>query len=309
VAIATRTFGRASPAALARLRAAGFTVATNPVGRVLSREETVELLDGASGLLAGNETLDAWVLARAPRLRVISRVGTGLDNVDVAAAERHGVRVFRTADAPVPAVAELALGMMLALLRAIPAADAGVRGGGWSAPLGTLLGGKTVGIVGLGRIGCQLARLLAPFGVERLGSDPSADACRAAERLGVRTLPLDELLAASDVVSLHLALDAGTRGLLDARRIAGMKRGAWLVNLSRGGVVDEEALAAALESGALRGAALDVFAVEPYVGPLCARSNVVLTPHMGSSTVETRARMELEAVENLLRGLDEEASR
>lgn len=303
VGASIRSFGKANAGPLRRLTEHGFEVTLNPHGRVLTREEVVELLRDKVALLAGTEPLDEWVFARLPGLRVISRVGAGLDNVDLEAARRRRIQVFNTPEAASRAVAELALGLMLALLRSIPAADAGVRCGQWSAPLGHLLGGKTVGIVGVGRVGSSVARLLQPFGAQLLGNDNSPTAAERVGALGVHVMALDELLAQSDIVTLHVALDAASHRLIDARRIAAMKGGAYLINLARGGVVDEVALHEALRSGKLAGAALDVFAREPYRGPLCELPNVILSPHMGSSTMETRSRMEAEAAENVISAL------
>lgn len=290
----TRSFGAADPAPVELLRSKGVTLEVNPTGRKLTPEESAKFLQGVDGLLAGVERLDDAVFSSAPGLKVVSRVGTGLDNVDLDAAKRRGIQVFNTPDAPVVAVAELAVALLLSVFRRVPALDAAVRQGRWEAGLGRQLSGRTVGLVGFGRIGRAVAGLLKGFSCRVLVHDPAA---------GAESVALDELLRQSDAVSLHLALTDETRGIIDRRRLALMPRGAVFVNTSRGGLVDEAALADALASGALSGAALDVFEKEPYSGPLTGRPEAVLTPHVGSATAECRAAMEMEAARNLLKGL------
>jgi D-3-phosphoglycerate dehydrogenase len=302
VAISTSSFARADRRPLERLEAAGFRVRLSSGGRRLRPEETIDLLRGAIGLIAGTETLDREVLAACPDLAAISRCGAGLDNVDLQAAAERGIRVTRVRDAHAEAVAELALAGILALLRHLPASDRGLRSARWSKPMGRLLAGKTVGLVGLGHAGKALVRLLAPFRPVLLATDPSPDPAFAADH-GVEYRPLDELLRASDVVSLHLAYSEQVHHLLDRRRLALMKPESLLVNTARGGLVDEAALAEALRDGRVAGAYLDVFEHEPYQGPLTGLDNALLTPHIGSYASEARAAMEMEAVENLLEAL------
>ncbi len=298
-AISTSSFGRTDGAPLERLRRAGFEPRLNPHGRRLERDELLELVGDAEGLIAGTETLDRELLTAVPALKVVSRCGSGLDNVDLAAAAELGIAVRNTPEAPAAAVAELALAGMLDLLRRISAADRELRAGRWHKPTGRLLAGKVVGLVGLGRVGKRLVELLAPFGVTLLASDPRPDAAFA-ERHGVRYAGLSELLAAADVVSLHAAPAPGSGRLLDGERLALLKPSALLVNTARGGLVDEAALYHLLAAGKLGGAFLDVFEEEPYGGPLAELPATVLTPHIGSYAAETRVRMEMEAVENMI---------
>jgi D-3-phosphoglycerate dehydrogenase len=200
------------------------------------------------------------------------------------------------------AAAEHTMALILALARRVAAADASVRGGEWRRAdvMGTELGGKVLGIVGLGRVGLAVADRARAFAMNLLGSDPLVGA-EAAATYGVRLVDVDELLTESDVVTLHVPLVAGTRGLLDAARLGHMKRGALLVNVARGGVVDENALADALINGRLGGAAIDVFEHEPLGdSPLLKAPNTVLTPHLGASTAEAQARASLEVVQGVL---------
>lgn len=307
VAVSTSTFGEHDAAPLDTLRAAGFEVRRNPHRRRLARPETRELLAGAVGLIAGTERLDRELLAAAPGLRAIVRCGSGLDNIDLEAAAELGIAVRNTPGPPAEAVAELALAGMLVLLRQVAAADRTLRGGRWEKPMGRLLGGRTVGLVGLGRVGRRLVELLAPFGSTLLAVDPQPDRAFA-ERHGVRWVELERLLGEAEIVTLHLAPGPGAGCLLDRERLARLRPGALVINTARGGLVDEGALYELLAAGKLAGAYLDVFAEEPYQGPLRELPQVLLTPHIGSYAREARVRMESEAVEALLEELAGESS-
>ena len=285
------------------LEAWGAQYRLNAQGRKLTAEEIASLLGDVDGLVAGTEPLTREVLLRAPRLKVISRCGTGLDNVDLAAAEELGIQVRNTPDAHVDAVAELTLAAMLSALRKLPEADRSIRAGDWKKPMGRLLRGRTVGLVGLGRVGRRLIELLAPFQVDVLATDPNEDSDLAAP-MGVQYVTLDELLEKSDIVSLHLPYSADVRHLINAERLGRMKSDAVLVNCARGGLVDEEALCAALREGRLGGAHLDTFESEPYAGPLCELTGLTLSSHIGSYAVEGRVQMERQAVENLIACFD-----
>lgn len=252
------------------------------------------------------DTIDAALLERLPLLRVLSSVSVGLDHVDLAAATAAGILVGHTPGVLVETTADLAFGLLLAAARRIAEGDRMVRAGAWQggfaldAHLGRDVHGATLGIVGLGAIGQAVARRAAGFGMRVLGWSRGPQQVQGVERVG-----LDALLARSDFVSVHVALTPTTRGLIDARAIARMPRHAILVNTARGGIVDEAALADALRSGRIAGAGLDVFAQEPLPANslLCALENVVLTPHIGSATVATRARMAEVAVANAVAGL------
>ena len=307
VAVSTSTFARFDSEPVDRLSAAGYEVRLNPHGRQLERAETIALLDGAVGLIAGTEELDREVLLAAADLRAIARCGSGVDNVDRETAAERGITVDSTPEPPAEAVAELTLAGILGLLRHVPAADRAMRQGEWRKPMGSLLRGRTIGLVGLGRVGKRLVELLMPFVCPILATDPVPDDWFA-ERHGIRFVELERLLAEADVVSLHLAPPRGSATLLDAQRLAMLKPGAILVNTARGGLVDETALYELLSGGKLAGAFLDVFAEEPYFGPLRELPRVLMTPHIGSYAAETRARMEEAAVELLLAALDGEGT-
>ena len=272
----------------------------------LTRDELLAALPDYDALIVRSQVqVDAAAIAAGAaggRLKVVGRAGVGVDNIDVEAATNAGVAVVNAPTANTLAAAEHTMALMLALARRVAGADASMRRGDWRRAdfMGTELGGKTLGIFGLGRVGLAVADRARAFAMNLLGSDPlvSAD---AAATYGVRLVDVDELLAESDVVTLHVPLVAQTRGLLDAARLARMKRGALLINVARGGVIDEAALAAALSSGQIGGAAIDVFEREPLGdSPLLRAPNTVLTPHLGASTSEAQARASLEVVQGVL---------
>lgn len=305
IVITTTSFGEFNAGPLKLLEAKGFETVLNPYGRNLKKEELLELCKNAVGIIAGTEVYDANILETLTQpsdlspqacLKVISRCGAGMDNVDLDAAKRLGIEVFNTPDAPTLAVAELAVGLILSLLRKVSYMDALMRKGEWKKMMGTQLSGKTIGIIGFGRIGRKTAELLKLLGCNILFYDLVTDTAQE----GCERVSFQELLGRSDIVTLHLSSKTIIIGA-DEMRL--MKPGAWLVNLSRGGVIDEEALYLALKEGRLTGAALDVFEQEPYTGPLKELDNVILTPHIGSYAKESRIEMELQAVENLLKGL------
>jgi D-3-phosphoglycerate dehydrogenase len=297
IAITTSSFAVHSQEPLDLLRSAGMDIVLNPHGRVLTAAETVDLLSGCAGVVAGTEPLNREVLEALPELRVISRVGVGLDNVDKAYCMQHPIAVRSTPDGPTRAVAELTVAVILDLLRNVSRMDRDLRQGVWKKRMGRLLQGKRVGLVGMGRIGSATAGVLAALGAEISYADP----CPA--QSSCCQLALEELLDWADIVSLHCSKPGCAGPLLGEVELARMRPGALLVNLARGGLVDEDALARALVEGRLGGAALDVFISEPYRGPLAGIDNVVLTPHVGSYAVEGRVGMETEAVRNLLEAL------
>lgn len=304
VFVATVPFGEDDDSPLALLRRHGIAWRGNPLGRKLRPGEVAEAVGDAVAVIAGTETYDDATLAACPNLKVVCRVGVGLDGVDLAAAARRGIAVAYTPEAPAPAVAELTVGLALDLLRGVARADRGLRAGLWRRSFGGRLACATVGVVGAGRIGGRVIRhLLGGFpGVRILARDPRRDPSFD-DNPAVTWADMDRLLAESDIITLHVPLTPETRGMIDARALAAMKPGALLINTARGGVADEAALAAALAAGALAGAAVDVFEQEPYSGPLATLENILLTCHMGSMTRDCRARMELEATEEAVRFL------
>ncbi len=297
-------------AAVQALRA-GFDLRYEP-GWVDRRAELLDALPGAQALIVRNRTqVDAALLAGAPSLRVVGRLGVGLDNIDVDACRERGIRVIPAAGANARSVAEYVVTTAALLLRGAYGSSAQVAAGQWPRARlseGREALGKTLGLVGFGDIGRQAAALAQAFGMQVVAHDPMLSAADPAwARTGVRSVALDALLAQSDAVSLHVPLVAATRHLLDAQRIAGMKRGAVLINTARGGVVDEAALAQALRNGHLGGAALDVFEHEPLpAGSVLADvPNLILTPHIGGVTQEANARVSMMIAQQVRQTLED----
>jgi D-3-phosphoglycerate dehydrogenase len=292
------TFAEKDPAPLTMLSAAGFAVVENPYRRKLAKHELLELLhDDVVGIIAGLETLDREVMQKS-KLKVISRCGSGMSNVDLDAAKELEIAVFNTPFGPTRAVAELTVGCLISLIRQVQAMDRALHAGKWDKRVGRQLKGMTVLVIGFGRIGRSVAQLLRAFETEIHVCDPG---------VGVDEIPfplksLDDGLPLADVVSLHVS---GEDRLLGRREFDLMKPGAFVLNAARGGVLDEEALRAALDSGRVAGAWLDTFGREPYEGPLTGYGQVILTPHVGSYTHEGRLQMELDAAENLIQGFNE----
>jgi phosphoglycerate dehydrogenase-like enzyme len=281
------------------LQASGLELRVSPRERHRSADEMVELLDGAVAAIADADLYDAEVLRRSPGLRVIARTGVGLDMIDLDAAAQAGVYVTTTPEVNNETVADHALALILAAQRSLLEQDAIVRGGGWrSFAVGRgQLHGATVGIVGYGAIGKAVARRLRGFGVRILAYDPFVTEAQD----GVTLTALDDLLAQSDIVTVHAPLSDQTRGLLDARAFGLMRPGATIVNTARGPVIDETALVQALQEGRLAAAGLDVFEREPPAeSPLLEMRNVVLSPHVGGISDASNLAMSRLATENVL---------
>ena len=276
-----------SPAAVAQLEEPGWTVLTSDQldGKLEEHLESADALIVRSAVQA-----NADLLAHATRLRVIGRAGVGVDNIDLEAATHKGIAVMNTPGANAVAVAEQTLGMMLAMARHLCLADALMHAGKWEKKSlqGTELRGKTLGIIGLGRIGMEVARRARPFGMELLGHDPFVSVSIAKEQ-GIKLAGLEEVLGAADYITLHVGLTPQTAGMINTASIAKMKKGVRLVNCARGELVNEADLAQALQNGHVAAAAIDVFVEEPPKNsPLLALANVVLTPHVGGSTFEAQ---------------------
>lgn len=287
------------------LIAAGHSFAAHPLTHIDA--ETIEQAKDADIVMLANKRLSDEVIDALPNLKFISVAFTGVDHIGLLACKKHGIAVSNAAGYATDSVAELAVCMMIACLRNVLACDARCREGGTKDGLvGTTLRGKTVGIVGTGAIGLRVAELLQPFGCKLVASSRTEK--QRAKELGVAYLPLDDLLAVSDIVTLHVPLTDETRNLIDARRIKLMKPSAILVNTARGPVVDVAALAIALRDGRIAAAAVDVFEKEPPIyptHPLLNVPNVLVTPHIAYATAESmkeRAKIAFENVTSWLAG-------
>lgn len=299
ISVNTSSFGVFDSSPLKMLKDSGYEVLQNPFNRKLDVKETIDLCQKVDGVIAGTELFSKEVIQALPRLKVISRCGVGMDNVDLKAASSAQIQVMNTPDAPTQAVAELTVSLILSLLRHVVPVHNNLVQGKWEKEMGFLLEGKMVGIIGFGRIGQRVAALLKVFGVKLVYfdlQDKNID-------MSITRMDLDDLLSHADIVSLHIS-QVGSSSLFDRDTLLKMKKGSWLCNMSRGGVVDEAALCDLLKSGYIQGAALDVFENEPYQGPLSGLPNVILTPHIGSYAREARIRMETEAVNNLMQCFD-----
>ncbi|KYH36891.1 MAG: 3-phosphoglycerate dehydrogenase [Candidatus Bathyarchaeota archaeon B24] len=273
----------------------------------LDQGEFAKLLKDADVVVVrSRRRLDRCTIDRAPRLKVIARAGVGLDNVDVDYAVKRGITLLSTGDASTEAVAELTIGLMIALARRITELDRKMKRGNWckNSGAGVELRGKTLGIIGLGRIGSRVAELARVFGMRVVAYDPYVSREKA-ERLGVELKQrLEDLLRESDFVSIHAVLTEETEGMIGERELRLMKPTAYLVNTARGAIVDEEALVRALEGGWIAGAALDVYEREPPSSRLAGLENVILTPHVGASTVEAQKRIARVLAEKILVALE-----
>jgi D-3-phosphoglycerate dehydrogenase len=300
ILISTSSFNLDNFSELSVIRSSGIEVKLNPFKTRLTEDQVIELLGAESvGLIAGLESLNSRVLRSATALRVIARVGTGLDSVDLSEAAKLGITVLNTPNAPTSAVAELTLGHILGLLRNIAKTDRQIRDGKWQGNMGSLLETKTVGVVGFGRIGQRVAKLVTSIGAKVIVSDPYADTTE------YENCALDELCRRVDILTLHLPYVEKTHNLIGSRQFQLMKKGSFVVNISRGGLIDEIALLQALESEHIAGAALDCFEQEPYFGPMSKLENVQMTAHMGTYARETRDLMEREASRLLVNALRE----
>ncbi|MFQ5864012.1 MAG: phosphoglycerate dehydrogenase [bacterium] len=305
VLIATSPFGKTGRKPLDLLEATGWELIHNPYGRRLKVSEIPELIEDVDAVIAGTEPYTREILQEAKRLKVISRVGIGLDSVDLHACKEFGIAVTYTPDAPSQAVAELTVGNIINLSRYILSSDRSVRESAWNRFMGVLLKEMTIGIVGVGRIGKRVCKLLQPFNPKILACELEPD-FGFGKKYGLKWVSKNELFRHSDLVSLHIPYNDHNHHYVDRNTISMMKTGSYLINTSRGGVVDEEALTDALLQKHLGGAALDVFEKEPYEGVLTQLDNVILTAHMGASAQASRFLMETGAAEDCIRALNGE---
>jgi D-3-phosphoglycerate dehydrogenase len=278
-----------------------FNFILNPYKRKLTEIEIKSLLveNEIVGLIAGLEPLTREVLLNAKNLKVISRCGTGVDNVDIVATNALEILLYNTPDATIAPVAELTLGHILNILRNITESDHNIRNNMWRPKIGSLLQKKTVGILGFGRIGQKVADLVKSFGANVIYYDPFCEI----ETI-FKKVDFDFLIENSDIITLHLPLNNDTKDIINKDVFIKMKKNCILINIARGGLVNENDLYTALSNNQIQGAGLDVYDLEPYIGPLKGLKNILLTSHIGSFAIESRELMEIEAANNLFSGLE-----
>ncbi|AXK49282.1 3-phosphoglycerate dehydrogenase [Aliarcobacter trophiarum LMG 25534] len=300
VFVSTHPFSSTSKEPMELLKNNDFEVKLNPLEHKMNSQELAIEIKDSEILIAGTEKITEEVFQNAPNLKLISRVGIGLDGVDFELCKKYGVRVTYTPDAPTMAVAELCVGMILDLARQITITDKNIRLGIWKRHMGTLLYGKTIGIFGMGRIGKSLVHLLSSFNIKFLVHDTNPDI--AFGRLyNVNFVSKEEVLKKSDIISVNIPLKKDTLNYITTKELSMMTSHTILINTARGGIINENNLYIALKNKQIAGAAVDVFEEEPYKGNLCQLDNCLLTCHMGASTIDSRRDMEIQAVEEVIR--------
>jgi D-3-phosphoglycerate dehydrogenase len=272
-----------------KLRQVGFEIDNKPS---INQAELEKIISGYDALVVRSRTkVTKQLLAKGSRLKVIGRAGAGVDNIDLEAAKKRGIAVLNTPEAPADSVAELTIGLILAVVRRISYADRSMKEGKWIKKEleGSLLNGKTLGLIGLGNVGIRVAKIAKAFGMKILVTKRTPPSRELLDLLGAEFVLLEELLKRTDIVSVHVPLTEQTEGMIGEKELSLMKKGAVLINTSRGGIVDEEALLKALKSGKLGGAGLDIYQVEPPENlELVQLPNVVCTPHIGAQTKEAQ---------------------
>ena len=298
------TFGYYAQGPMDFLKEHGCEVELIPQGKKLSEDELVECAAGVDAMIVGVEKITDRVITGGKNLKVVAKHGAGVDNIDMAAATQRGIVVTSAPGANSEAVADLTIGFFLALARQIPAADRAVKAGQWPRVVGTQFNNKTLGIIGVGQIGKKVAQRASGFDMNILVYDVVLDEAFA-EMFNVQYLALEEVLAKADFISIHVPLTPATRNLIGPKEFKLMKKDAILVNIARGGVVDEEALFDALKEKKIQGAALDVFAQEPAKGnQLLTLENMIATPHMGGYTFEALHETGMICVRNIMDALE-----
>lgn len=299
--ITTVPFGAQNKLPLELLESAGIPYSINPLGKKLTEKELAEMAGDFEVIIAGTEPITEYVMDRAPKLKMISRVGIGLDSVDLLAARARDIKVSYTPDAPSPAVAELTIGLMISLLRAVHVSSSQMHRGVWHRHFGRRIANCSIGIIGLGRIGVRVLNRLAAFGTPRLLVNDLLPDAELNRKFKLEWVDKETLYKEADLITLHVPLTPKTNNMIRREHLDMMKPDAMIINTSRGGIVNEKDLYDVMHSGHLAGAAIDVFCHEPYDGNLKEIERCILTAHMGSMSVDCRTRMEIEATEEAIR--------
>ena len=275
----------------------------NPLNKKLTEDQLADMVTDFDVIIAGTEPITDKVMARASKLKFISRVGVGLDNVDLMAAQRRGIKVSYTPEAPAPAVAELTLGIMLTLLRSVHVSNSQMHSGEWQRIFGRRLAEVTIGVIGVGRIGTRVLRRTRGFGTPQILVNDIMPDYELNREFKLEWVTKEQIYKEADIISLHLPLTKNTKNMIRREHLLSMKPDAMIINTSRGGIVNEQDLYDVMKDGHLSGAAIDVFEQEPYAGNLAEIDRCLLTAHMGSMSVDCRTRMEIEATEEAVRFL------
>ena len=303
ILITTVPFGDKNHLPLEMLEEVNIEYLINPLNKKLTEGELVEMVADFDVIIAGTEPITAEVMDRASNLKMISRVGIGLDSVDLLAAEERGIKVSYTPDAPAPAVAELSLGLMLSLLRSVHVSNLKMHDGHWHRFFGRRLAEVTIGIIGVGRIGARVLNRTKGFGTPRILVNDVLPNFELDRQFKLEWVSKQRIYDEADVISLHVPLTHRTKNMIRKKHLLSMKQDAIIINTARGGIINEQDLYEVMQSGHLSGAAIDVFEQEPYDGPLKEIQRCLLTAHMGSMSVDCRSRMEIEATEEAVRFL------
>ncbi|AXX16220.1 MULTISPECIES: phosphoglycerate dehydrogenase [Leptospira] len=304
--ISTYPFGIYDPEPLNLLNATGWEIITNPFKRKLKSAEVAEIAKDVNGIIAGTEDLIPLIQSNQ-KLKFISRVGIGLDSVPLSLCREREIRVSYTPDAVTKAVVELTVGLMLSVTRYISNADRELRKGEWSRFTGKRLGESVIGLIGLGRVGLSVLKILSAFAPKKILINDLMDKSNEVKnileesKVSFAFVDKEQIYTASDVISIHVPLTKLTKNLISSAELSKFKKDAFLINTARGGIVNEAALYDALKNQRIAGAAIDVFEEEPYKGNLCKLENVLLTQHMGSCSYDCRLLMEKGAAEEIIR--------
>ena len=303
VLITTVPFGDKNRVPLEMLEEAGIEYLINPLGKKLHEEELASMISDFDVIIAGTEQITDDVMKNGKNLKLISRVGIGLDSVDLLAAERRGIKVSYTPDAPAPAVAELTVGMMLTMLRSVHVSNLQMHNGYWNRYFGRRIPEVTIGVIGLGRIGTRVLNRLRSFGTPKLLLNDILPNSEIDRQFKAEWVTKEEIYKKADVITFHLPLTKQTKNMVRKEHLKMMKPDAILINTARGGIINEDDLYDVMKEGHLSGASIDVFVQEPYSGKLREIERCILTAHMGSMSVDCRTRMEREATEEAVRFL------
>tara|TARA_Y100000590_G_scaffold451907_1_gene594121 strand:+ start:3374 stop:4294 length:921 start_codon:yes stop_codon:yes gene_type:complete len=299
VLVAPTSFGTISSEPIKKLQSKKIKIIFNDTKSVLTKQQIISLSKDCDGIIAGTEKYDDEIFDQLLKLKVVSRLGVGVDNIDLNALKKRDIILKITKEHPSVAVAELVIGLIINLLRNISLSDKEIRLSIWNKQMGSLLSGKTIGIIGLGKIGRELVRLLKPFKVKILINDIKHEK-DFLQKYDCEFSSLESLISNSDIISVHMNSSEENKEMFNEKIFKKMKDTALFINTSRGSLVNENDLIKALNLNQIAGAALDVFKEEPYKGNLIKLNNLIMTPHIGSYAKEIRNRMEIEAAENII---------